>query len=42
MDRLARALALDPFGVEGEIDHHDRVLLHDADQQDDADDADHP
>ena len=26
--------------VEGEVDHHDRVLLHDADQQHDADDRD--
>jgi hypothetical protein len=23
-----------------EVDHHDRVLFHDADQQDDADDGD--
>jgi hypothetical protein len=30
----ARALRVD-----GEVDHHDRVLLDDADQQDDADDA---
>ena len=29
-----------PFGLEREVDHHDGVLLHDADQQDDADDAD--
>jgi hypothetical protein len=35
------ALALVALGVDGEVDHHDRVLLHDADQQDDADDADH-
>ncbi len=40
MDRLARALALDPLGLEGEVDHHDRVLLDDADQQDDADHRD--
>ena len=39
VDRLARALALDPLGLQGEVDHHDRVLLDDADQQDDADDA---
>ena len=26
--------------VQGEVDHHDRVLLHDADQQDDADQRD--
>ena len=30
-----------PFGDEREIDHHDAVLLDDADQQHDADDADH-
>jgi hypothetical protein len=23
--------------VAGEVDHHDRILLHDADEQDDAD-----
>jgi hypothetical protein len=27
--------------LEREVDHHDRVLLDDADQQHDADDADH-
>jgi len=25
------------LSVEGKIDHHDRVLFHDADQQDNAD-----
>eukprot|EP01022_Parablepharisma_sp_SALTPOND_P004196 TRINITY_DN118_c0_g1_i13.p1 TRINITY_DN118_c0_g1~~TRINITY_DN118_c0_g1_i13.p1 ORF type:complete len:2030 (+),score=744.92 TRINITY_DN118_c0_g1_i13:50280-56369(+) len=40
VDRLARALALVTFGFQGEVDHHDGVLLDDADQQDDADDAD--
>ena len=40
MDRLARRLALLALGVEREVDHHDRVLLDDADQQDDADDRD--
>src|SRR5690606_20004497 len=29
-----------PFGLQGEVDHHDRVLLDDADQQNDADDGD--
>ena len=29
------------LSIKGEVDHHDRVLLHDADQQDDADDRDH-
>ena len=40
VDRLARALALQPLGLQGEVDHHDRVLLDDADQQDHADDRD--
>jgi hypothetical protein len=30
-----------PLGFEGEVDHHDPVLLHQADEQDDADDGDH-
>ena len=38
-DGFARRFALLAFGGEGEVDHHDGVLLHDADQQDDADDA---
>jgi hypothetical protein len=38
--RRAASLPL-ALGVEREVDHHDRVLLHDADQQDDADDRDH-
>ena len=29
------------LGHQGEVNHHDRVLLHNADQQDDADDRDH-
>jgi adenylate kinase family enzyme len=41
LDRFARALALIALRVECEVDHHDRVLLDDADQQDDADDAHH-
>ena len=28
------------LGFEREVDHHDRVLLHDADEQDDADQRD--
>ena len=28
------------FGFQGKIDHHDRVLFHDADEQDDADERD--
>ena len=34
-DRLARALLM-----QSDVDHHDGVLLHDADQHDDADDRD--
>ena len=34
------AHALLALGLEREVDHHDGVLLHDADQQHDADDAD--
>ena len=29
------------LGLQREVDHHDRVLLDDADQQDDADHRDH-
>ena len=39
-DRIRRRHALVPFGLEREVDHHDRVLLDDAHQQDDADQAD--
>jgi hypothetical protein len=39
-DRLARRLAALALGVERKVDHHDRVLLDDADEQHDADDAD--
>ena len=38
IDRLARQLSLVPLGVEREVDHHDRILFDDADQQDDPDD----
>ncbi len=34
---VGRVFATVAFGVEREVDHHDAVLLHDADQQDDAD-----
>ena len=37
IDRLLRAQALGPFGMQSKIDHHDGILLDDADQQDDAD-----
>ena len=39
MNRLLRRQPLMPLGIQREVDHHDRVLLHDADQQDQADDA---
>ena len=29
-----------PLGPDGEVHHHDPVLLHDTDQQDDADEGD--
>ena len=32
-------LSVVPLGLDGEVDHHDRVLLHDADQHDDADEG---
>ena len=41
VDCIARRLALLRSACEREVDHHDRVLLDDADQQHDADDADH-
>src|SRR5690606_14928239 len=40
VDRIRRAHALMTLGLQGEVDHHDGVLLDDADQQDDADDGD--
>src|SRR5229473_89264 len=40
VDGLARRLALLALGIEGEVDHHDGVLLDDADQENDADDGD--
>ena len=40
VDRVARALVFLALGGECEIDHHDGVLLHDADQQNDADHGD--
>ena len=39
VDRLGGALALVPLGLEREVDLHDRVLLHDADQHDEADEG---
>ena len=40
--RVVRRFAFLPLGIEREVDHHDGVLLHDADQQYDADDAPPP
>ena len=41
INRVVRILALFALGFEREIDHHDGVLLHDADQQHDADNRHH-
>ena len=40
-NRLLGRFAVLALGLEGEVDDHDGVLLDDADQQHDADDADH-
>ncbi len=40
VDGLFRRLAVVALGIEREVDHHDGVLLHDADEQDDADERD--
>ncbi len=40
VDRVGGVLALFALGFQREVDHHDAVLLHDADQQNDADDGD--
>src|SRR5262245_11362398 len=37
IDRLQRRFAVVPLGLKGEVDHHDRVLLDDSDQQNDSD-----
>src|SRR6185437_8637344 len=39
-DRVVGAQAACAFGIDGEVDHHDGVLLDDADQQNDANGAD--
>ncbi len=41
MNRLLRRALLVAFQMDRDIDHHDGVLLHDADEQDDADQRDH-
>ena len=40
INRIERAFAFIAFSVQREIDHHDRILLHNADQQNDADQRD--
>ena len=40
VDRVLRRLAFLALGLEREVDHHDGVLLDDADQEDDADERD--
>ena len=40
IDRIARIHSFVPLGGQREIDHHDRILLHDADQQDNSDHGD--
>ena len=40
-DCVLREHAVIAFGVEREVDDHDAVLLHDANEQDNADDGDH-
>src|SRR5579871_3101824 len=39
-DSFLGILAIDTFGHEGEVDHHDGVFLDDTDKQDDADEGD--
>ncbi|KAG9548122.1 hypothetical protein KCV01_g23886, partial [Aureobasidium melanogenum] len=40
-DRVGRCLPVRALTFQREVHDHDRVLLHDADEQHDADDADH-
>ena len=39
VDRFFGRQSFFAFGVQGEINHHDRILLHDPDQEDDADEG---
>ena len=41
VDGFRRVLAVLALGFQCEVDHHDAVFLHDADEQDDADDGHH-
>ena len=40
VNRLLGAFPLFALGIQGKVDHHDAVLLDDADQKDDADNGD--
>jgi hypothetical protein len=40
VDRLLGLQSLPALGIKGKIDHHDRILFDDADQQDDPDKSD--
>ncbi len=40
VDGVGGVLAVLALGLQGEVHHHDAVLLHDADEQNDADDGD--
>ena len=42
VNRISRRLALIALRIERKVDHHDRVFLDDADQQNDADQANYP
>ncbi|MCY1243803.1 hypothetical protein D9M72_568370 [compost metagenome] len=42
MNGFTSRLPLSPLRIDSKVDHHDRVLLHDADQQNDPDDPNHP
>ena len=39
-DGVPRVLTVFPLGDQSEVDHHDGVLFHDADEQENADDGD--
>src|SRR6266851_1180530 len=41
IDRLRRRHPLLAFGLQRKVDHHDRILLHNADQQNDSDQRNH-
>jgi len=41
VNRIGRILAVFALAFQREVDHHDAVLLHNADQQHDSDDCDH-